>query len=67
MLRWPKEIILAGNPEHIAQGLSKIVLFGKIKYDYLTTLDLNKCPEQIRYPRSLHLFAPIPELPSNVP
>ena len=38
-------------------------VFPEISFKCVTTLDLNKCLKQIKYPRSLHTGAPISELP----
>ena len=40
--------------------------FSEKKRRFVTAFDLFKCPKQIRYPRSLHTFAPISESPSIV-
>ena len=54
-------LISDGNLEHVAYVGRKTDLFWCV-----TVLDRNKLNNQIRYPRSLHMCAPISELQSNL-
>ena len=59
-------LILDGNSEHVAHASREIGIFGEKRESIVTTLDLNECLKRIRYPRALHLHAPISELLSNI-
>ena len=57
--------MLDGNLEYDAQVTFKKKYFPKKKWKFVTSLQTNALTDEIKW-RSLHVCAPISELPSNI-